>query len=232
MVADFDRDGANDVAALHDGSGAGLGMMVYGLNPDLGDLIAILDYQTGVAGVRAACTADVTGEGALDVLVATASAAAPFLLLPGHGDITFGEPIPTALGYPPAPPDARLACADFDGDRRADLALLRPGDGRLFLFRSLGHGLEAWAVRAVDAADVVAADMDRDGDVDLLVAGAGGTVDYLRNRGDGRFTAAMRFAVGGRPARIVAADLDYDRWPDVAVAREDGTVAVLLNLRR
>jgi hypothetical protein len=122
-------------------------------------------------------------------------------------------------------------CTDLDGDGRADLALVEPGRSPgVTVLRSLGAALGPGRPLEVAAADAAAGDLDRDGDVDLLVAAADGDrLLFLRNLGDGNFAAPVDVSLAGRPARVLVTDLDADLWPDVVVAERDGTVAVLRN---
>jgi len=142
VSGDFDRDGSTDLAVLYAGAGSEARLRVFGAG-GTGDLIAILDGAIGFAGPGPSCAADLTGEGMLDVLVATADPAAPLALLPGQGDITFGQAVPASTSVP-FDAGAALACADLDGDRRDDLALLRPGRASgLSVLRSTGTALAA-----------------------------------------------------------------------------------------
>ncbi len=78
-----------------------------------------------------------------------------------------------------------------------------------------GAGLEPEAVRA--------ADLDGDGDVDLLVAnGESNNVSVLMNEGGGSFTAATDYSIGFEPEDLVVADLDGDGDMDLAVAKGYG----------
>lgn len=233
VVHDFDRDGTADVAAVHEGEGGELRMLVHGWQPDLERLVAILDYGSGFARPGRACTGDVTGDGAADVVALTLEAAAPVVLIPGHGDISFGEAAVAATA-PAVDEHAVPLCADVDGDRRADVALVRPGDpAGLTILRSTGSALSTSAVLVAPLAAAAAADFDRDGDVDLVaLAEGGGTLHFLRNRGDGRFGGPASVTVGGSFFRIAVADLDGDRWLDVALLDDGGEIAVLRNLGR
>jgi hypothetical protein len=230
---DFDADGSTDLAAVHEGGGSGFRMLVHGARSDDGELIAISDYGTPFPGAGRACAGDVTGEGAGDVVVLTSGAAAPLVLAPGHGDITFGEPVVAATAPPTGAADVPL-CADLNGDRRADVALLQPGQAAaLSLLQSTGAGFGAPVPVAVRGTSVAAADVDRDGDADLLLAAPSqGAVLFLRNRGDGRFAQPTAIATGGAPLRIAAAEMNGDLWPDLVAADPDGTVTVLLNRGR
>ncbi len=89
------------------------------------------------------------------------------------------------------------------------------------------------------AYDVVAADLDGDGDRDLAASNSNGnyvgtTVAVLRNNGDGTFQPAQTFPAGGPSTGVVAGDLDGDGDVDIAVANYGSfgngtTVSVLRN---
>ena len=213
--ADFDGDGSVDLAAVHDGGGAGVRMRVFGTTPG-GDPIAIVDYAGDATAPGLACACDATGEGYPDVVVATADAAAPVVLIPGQGDISFAVAIPAARDVP-ARPDTIPLCEDLNGDRRADLALLFPGEAAaLRILHATGADFVPAQEIPLRASGIAAADADRDGDVDLFLAGSEPSgVVHLRNRGDGRFAAPVLIGPGGGPLRILAADLDGDAWPDL-----------------
>jgi Tol biopolymer transport system component len=232
VLADLAGRGTADVVTLHDRPGAPFHVSVHAAGPD-GALVHVLDGATEFRSPVAACAADATGEGYLDLVVVADDAATPLLLLPGHGGGGFAPPLRAAPAGFPASPAAAAACADLDGDRRSDLALLRPGAAGLAVLRSRGDAFEAIAPPAVAGAALAAADLDRDGDVDLVAAGPErAEVIFLRNLGDGRLAAPVAFAAGGAPRALAAADLDGDGWADLAVALADGRVAVLRNLGR
>jgi hypothetical protein len=79
--------------------------------------------------------------------------------------------------------------------------------------------------------DVVAADLDGDGDVDLATANeVENTVSVLFNRGNITFTLPLTFNVGDRPFNIVADDFDGNGSIDLATSDfGSSTVSVLRN---
>jgi hypothetical protein len=81
---------------------------------------------------------------------------------------------------------------------------------------------------------VVAADVDGDGDVDLVSANSGSdNVTVLRSIGNGTFAAGVAYAVGSFPQfpqSVTAADLDGDGDVDLVTANAgSNTVTVLRN---
>jgi hypothetical protein len=82
-------------------------------------------------------------------------------------------------------------------------------------------------------ADVLAADLDADGDADIVVANGDTTVlTLLYNDGKGGFNARATLSVPVGPTALAAATLDGDGHLDLVVASgASGTVSVLLNDR-
>jgi FG-GAP-like repeat len=88
---------------------------------------------------------------------------------------------------------AAMACADFNGDGLADLAVASPGRGAVSVFLGQDDGaLAPEAAFPVKGGSAVAAeDADADGWVDLVVTEADGTVQVLRGHGPGGFSPAV-----------------------------------------
>jgi hypothetical protein len=80
------------------------------------------------------------------------------------------------------------------------------------------NGLRAF--EAGYAESVAVADLNRDGNLDMAVAGAGNVAILLGN-GDGGFQPAVFYAVGGRASTVLVADFNGDGKPDVAVGHYD-----------
>jgi len=140
------------------------------------------------------------------------------------------------------------AFADLDGDGWEDLIygdrLLRNEQGRYFS--------RIWAANLElrPSANVIVADYDRDGKLDLYVTGGGGkkTASWIngeggghstnrlwRNLGDWRFAdvTGQSSASGGNRSTFSAVwlDADEDGWPDLYVINEFGNGVLLVNRR-
>ena len=81
------------------------------------------------------------------------------------------------------------------------------------------------------AAGVWPADIDTDGDLDLVLAPRDGHPIVLRNNGDGTFTPRDLFPSVSRARGFAWADFDGEGVPDAAFLDEAGRVEVFLNLR-
>jgi hypothetical protein len=78
---------------------------------------------------------------------------------------------------------------------------------------------------------VVAADVDGNGTLDLVVSnGGGGDVSVLLGDGRGRFrpAAGSPFPAGKNPNDVAVADLNHDGHPDLAFANHDTSVLTVL----
>jgi Tfp pilus assembly protein PilF len=130
-----------------------------------------------------------------------------------------------------------VAAADLNYDYLTDLVLAGPSGLRLLRQGKPGQfsditdtaGLPP-ALRA-SAHGVWPADVDTDGDLDLVVALLEGAPRVLRNNGDGTFQAQEPFAGITRVRDFVWADLDGEGVPDAAFLSESGAVHLFVNLR-
>lgn len=191
---------------------------------------------------------DLDGDGIADLAVSDSGSAgfiagtAAALLNNGSG--TGFVPVALAGGYTVACRD--LAIGDFDGDTFADVAVTEgdTNNGSLHLFAGDGAGaFTAFASSplgtALNPQQVLATDLEGDGDLDLAVSctrdafglDAGG-IDAFVNDGAGAFASALYFVDRG-PTALAAGDFDRDSDPDslrldLAVANPiAGSVSVL-----
>ncbi len=119
---------------------------------------------------------------------------------------------------------AGLALGDVDGDGWTDVYLCN-ADGPNALFRNLGNwrftnitASAGVACRGLTSTGAAFADLDGDGDPDLVVNTLGRGTHVFRNEGAGRFThlGALNPGRGGMTAAL--ADFDGDGFPDLYIA--------------
>lgn len=139
-----------------------------------------------------------------------------------------------------------VAAADLNGDGHTDLIVANygsyPDTGSVSVLIGNGDGTFASAANYVTGYGpqaVSAADIDGDGDRDLVVACLGnpndhsahpGGVTILNNNGNGTFAAGVYHDAGSRPNSVIAADLSGDGDIDLAVTNYDsGMVSILVN---
>src|SRR6266404_9495500 len=126
--------------------------------------------------------------------------------------------------------------ADYDNDGWLDLFVIG-GEGRGHLFRNRGDGTFVDVTAKAGVGDVkgarkaIFADLDHDGDLDLLLVGNGERTVY-RNNLHGTFTEATTgFGLGGvgDAHDAVVGDFDGDGRLDVFVTNEHGSDVLLRN---
>jgi len=234
-VADVDGDGDLDVLL---GNYYGSSSRVL-LNAGDGTFPTSIDLPGGSGSTRSiAVAADVDGDGDLDVLLGNSGSPSQVLLNAGDG--TF----PTSIDLPGGIASTfSIVAADVDGDGDLDVllgnngnpsrVLLNAGDGTFPTSIEL-HGGSVSGNAATNS--MAAADVDGDGDVDMLL----GIGDYdllygspsrvLLNAGDGTFPTSIDLPGGTASTRsIAAADVDGDGDLDVLLGNYRSSSRVLLN---
>ena len=161
---------------------------------------------------------DMNGDGTLDILTCDAFDDTVSVLL-GNGDGTFQTPIATPVAFPGASGPTGIDSADFNGDGRVDVAIsLNSGEAAVLL--GLGDGTLADAtpydLGGGIGQEVVAIDLDGDGDDDLMVRTPTNLTVRLNN-GVGAF-GPLAF-IGFPDSRAFAfVDIDADTDPDLLLA--------------
>jgi len=201
-------------------------------------------FATGSAP-SSVSAADLNGDGRPDVIVADASSGSVSVLVnttaPGASSATFSGQQTFAAGNAPS----SVTSADVNGDGKPDLIVANQNSNTLSVLLNTtapGATMPSFAAgtsfgAGMQPGAVIAADINGDGKLDLLVANSGdNTVSALLNTtplptGGPNFAAQQTFAVGTGPWNAVAfADLNGDGKVDVIVPNEgSNSISVLLN---
>lgn len=184
-------------------------------------------------------TVDLNGDGKLDLAGSGVLSAAVML---GNGDGTFRAKVDV-----PVATWAQNVCAgDFNGDGRPDLAVTL-NDPNVSLAILLGNGDGTFgapqyiaSTSGADSPFALAADMNNDGRLDLVVAHSisaftapiipARTISVLLGHGDGSFEAAREVTVGTGLLRLAAGDFNRDGVKDLALTGDTGRAYILLGL--
>ncbi|MFZ0199952.1 MAG: FG-GAP-like repeat-containing protein [Candidatus Sulfotelmatobacter sp.] len=194
-------------------------------------------------------TADLTGNGKLDVVVSnlagpnqTGKGVLGVLL--GKGDGTFKPVVTFASGGYGA---SAVAVADVNGDGVPDVVVANTcvsssncANGTVSVLLGKGNGTfkspVTYSSGGQAAVSIAVADVNGDGKLDLLVANqtgesnGDGSIAVLLGNGNGTFQPAVTYDAGDSvTSSLAVADLNGDGKPDVVLANSGrGTVTVLL----
>jgi Tfp pilus assembly protein PilF len=130
-----------------------------------------------------------------------------------------------------------VVAADLNYDYRTDLVLAGEAGLRVLGQKEDGTFADVTAAAKLPASmrgplwGAWAADVDTEGDLDLVVAPVDGGAIVLRNNGDGTFAAQQPLRGLTTTRGFVWTDLDEDLVPDAVVMDADGARRYFLNLR-
>jgi hypothetical protein len=235
-IADFDEDGAKDVARPRMNGpwiswlfGDGHGAFVTNLQEEVGESLS------------AVAVSDLDGDGRLDLVTANEdSDDVSVLLADGAGTFSPEQRSCVVDAVPPCPPGsdpAALAVGEMTGDAHADLAVANAASDTVSILAGDGAGgfsfVSSLTLSAATSPSAIAiGDLDHDDEQDLVVVGEGSSrLGVFLGNGDGTFTPPPGFpAVAGTNPTAVALDtLDGNAHLDVVVANAGSDdVTVLL----
>jgi uncharacterized protein (TIGR03437 family) len=142
----------------------------------------------------------------------------------GKLDGTFQDPVYIKPGNANTKLSA-VAVADFNGDKKPDLAVLDAGNNLVYVLFGRGDGTFAGNLPQISIpvgkspSNLTVADINNDTFSDIVVTNsADNTVSVVRGNGDGTFIPASTFAVGKNPVAVMAQDINGDGLMDLIVA--------------
>lgn len=235
-VDDFNGDGKLDIvivgnlvtptASILLGNGDGTFQSAAPLSP------TISSSYTAVAA------ADLNGDGKIDLVVLTSNygSGATLAVLFGNGDGTFQSPVTYSV-----PTGPYIVLADFNGDGRPDIGVTGPIFGgqtnEVSILVNEGDGsFQAPVNYPVSGIieDMVAADINEDGKLDLIVptGGTSAAVSVLLGNGNGTFgdgTSYTSSLLNSDSSQVTVADFNGDGKVDLALTNSlTNDIAILL----
>jgi gliding motility-associated-like protein len=172
--------------------------------------------------------ADLDGDGDLDVVLGTQTAAS-VRLNQGNGTFAGGSELAITGG------SEAYALGDVDGDGDVDLMTSSFSTGGIYTYLNQGNGRfgsPATYQLGKSPVGLALTDLDGDGDLDLLAGCAGiNTVETRLNDGQGHFAATgSSVSVGNYPHYLKLVDLDSDSDLDLLTSNlYGGSVSVRFN---
>ncbi|MFZ2897726.1 MAG: FG-GAP-like repeat-containing protein [Saprospiraceae bacterium] len=175
-----------------------------------------------------AYSADLDGDGDQDLICTAGGSILWFKHLDGMGN--FG---PQTLISSTTNPAKWVFAEDLDGDGDKDLVCGRSANstGGVGLFKNLDgqgtFGSEIHINNTVGANAIVPADVDGDGNTDIVAVGNYGLFWHKNTNGSGNFGPMQLIqSLSGNPKALSAADFDGDGDIDLVTASESGTAII------
>ena len=218
-VGDFNGDGKIDIAVANTGSG---NVSVLLGNGD-GTFQPASSFSAGNSP-SAIAVGDFNGDGKLDLAVfqpGSNGVAGSISILLGNGDGTFQAPKTLTLSVSAS----IMAVADFDADKKSDLAVCDSANLGIFIGNGDGTFQAAKNTILSGCFGLIAADFNGDSKPDLaaITSPAAGRIRILLGNGDGTFSLGGLIVDPGVEMPLVAADFNHDGKVDlIASASQSG----------
>ncbi len=196
-------------------------------------LALIESTNAGSLGSWGAISGDFNGDGKLDVVTSNRGSTSVTMFL-GNGNGTFQAGQVTTISNTFRNPFA-LTAGDVNNDGKLDLvvtSLSASGSGGVAVLLGVGDGtFQAASIFTNDlgaAASITMADVNGDGNLDVLAGEVSGGVEVFLGIGDGTFSAPVVYGASlGQINALVAADMNADGMLDLVATGSTG-VSVLL----
>ncbi len=233
VSADFNRDGKPDLAVALTNAAAKSNQIAVLLGDGNGGSTTVGLKKDGV-GVTELAAGDINNDGFADLISVSDATQSNVQLWLGNGSGGFtAEPAITTGHY-----YNRLQLADLNNDGKLDLILAASGTGEVFV--RLNTGTSPYYATAVayqvapsgnSIYDVITADLDRDGYLDLITANSSAnTISVLKNNQAGGFTLDHTRSAGTNPSSVAVLDLNRDGWLDIVAGnRSSGFLSIYHN---
>jgi FG-GAP-like repeat len=238
VAADFNGDGKTDLAVVNNTDSTVSILFGNGDGTFQSQILVSVGTEPTSLG-----SGDFNGDGKVDLITSNVGAGTVTVLLnKGNGSFTRVDSSTGIL----APDFSALAVADYNRDRKLDVAISSISRG---LFLLLGNGDGSFQSPVAIPSSVpdnihflLAGDFNQDGKLDLIEEGVAGVVFVLLGNGDGTFRQAVFSFLGVdvTATSFASADVNGDGLPDLAavsgslqvlLGKGDGTFAVPATVR-
>lgn len=231
-ICNLDLDGPLDLVVVMRGGDGTLSTFT-GVGD--GTFIDRVDYSVG-RSPSSLIAKDFDNDGDIDfATINTDSFSVSFLLNDGTGTLFNSQTVDINGGLQgPAWPFHSTA-ADFDNDSFVDVVVGHLAGSNISFLRNNGDGsFESAMILPVDTpVGVAAADLDLDGDMDIVMADLldfNGRVAVLENQGNAAFAGLTTFDTGGWSWHVATADFNGNAKTDVAMTDvQSGLLLVMPN---
>jgi hypothetical protein len=227
---DFTGDGQADLAIAGVDPNSGNALIDVWLGQGNGMFTAAVPLDMGDLTPTSIVAGDFSHDGRADLAVAGHNPAGKggIIVLISHGDVTFTPETPISLNFETP---TVLAAGDFNGDGRADLAVVGvDSSSGSQVAALLGNGDGTFRTAApiflgpLEPSIFVTGDFNGDGRVDLAVLGTDPSsespvVELFTGNGDGTFATPSRIDVGKLvPTNLASGDFTGDGRTELVVA--------------
>jgi len=220
-IADFNNDGRDDIAI-----GLSETAQVTILIAGVGGVFAAPVVLAAPDRITATTTADLNGDGSMDIAATTVGG--EVIVYSGTGAGTFGEPVAFATVTGPVSLDA----GDYDGDGDLDLLVVGDTSASVSLHRNLGTGdfVRAGSVSISEIPIRIAvADFNADTAADFAVVAMDGAIlEVYQSFANGEFGLLQTEIMSNEAREITIDDVNNDGAADLLVAGWRYSASVLL----